>query len=80
MHAVASKSVTDDVVRARLLDEIGRTKALTTGASAAGVKVHTLPTRPKDIEDDGEFHYAVLGPAAGLGVRQAERGGGPVPR
>ena len=64
MHAVASKSVTDDVVRARLLDEIGRTKALTTGASAAGVKVHTLPTRPKDIEDDGGFHYAVLGPAA----------------
>ena len=64
MHAVASKSVTDDVVRARLLDEIGRTKALTTGASAAGVKVHTLPTRPRDIEDDGGFHYAVLGPAA----------------
>lgn len=64
MHAVASKSITEDVVRARLLDEIGRTKKLTEGASGAGVKVHTLPTRPRDIEDDGVFHYAVLGPAA----------------
>jgi hypothetical protein len=64
MHAVASKSVTEDVVKARLLDEIGKAKALTSGASAAGVKVHTLPTRPRDVEDDGAFHYAVLGPAA----------------
>ncbi|HAM45123.1 MAG TPA: hypothetical protein DCM67_08920 [Propionibacteriaceae bacterium] len=64
MHAVAAKSVTDDVVKARLLDEIGRAKALTSGASAAGVKVHTLPTRPRDVEDDGVFHFAVLGPAS----------------
>lgn len=64
MHTVASKSISDDTVKARLLDEIGRLKALTVGASAAGVKVHTLPTRPRDIEDDGAFHYAVLGPAA----------------
>lgn len=64
MHAVASKSISEDVVKARLLDEIGRLKALTIGASAAGVKVHTLPTRPRDVEDDGAFHYAVLGPAA----------------
>jgi len=64
MHAVASKSITEGVVKARLLDEIGRAKALTMGASAAGVKVHTLPTRPRDVEDDGVFHYAVLGPAA----------------
>jgi hypothetical protein len=26
--------------------------------------VHTLPQRPNDIEDDGEFHFAVLGPKA----------------
>ena len=26
--------------------------------------MHTLPTRPRDIEDDGQFHYAVLGPHA----------------
>ena len=28
------------------------------------MKVHRLPVRPADIEDDGRFHYAVLGPAA----------------
>lgn len=64
MHAVAAKSITDDIVRARLLDEIGRTKALTANASAAGVSVHTLPARPNDVKDDGTFRYAVLGPSA----------------
>lgn len=64
MHAVAAKNIPDETVRARLLDDIGKTKALTANASAAGVRVHTLPTRPKDIEDDGAFHYAVLGPSA----------------
>jgi hypothetical protein len=64
MHAVAMKTISDDIVRARLLDEIGKVKALSAGASAAGIRVHTLPTRPRDIEDDGAFHYAVLGPSA----------------
>lgn len=64
MHSVASKSISDDVVRARLHDEIGRAKKLTQGASAAGVKVHTLPDKPKDVEDDGAFRYSVLGPKA----------------
>jgi len=64
MHAVAGKNIPDDTVRARLLDDISKAKALTANASAAGVRVHTLPTRPKDIEDDGAFHYAVLGPNA----------------
>lgn len=64
MHAVAAKNIPDDTVRARLLDDISKLKALTANASAAGVRVHTLPTRPKDIEDDGAFHYAVLGPNA----------------
>lgn len=26
--------------------------------------LHTLPTKPKDIEDDGLFHYGVLLPSA----------------
>ena len=26
--------------------------------------MHTLPDSPRDIQDDGEFHYAVLGPSA----------------
>jgi hypothetical protein len=64
MHAVAVNRVADDVVRARLLDEIGKVKSLSAGASAAGVRVHTLPARPRDLEDDGQFHYAILGPSA----------------
>jgi len=64
MHAVAAGRVSDDVVRVRLLDEIGKVKSLTAGASAAGVRVHTLPVRPRDIEDDGQFHFAVLAPGA----------------
>lgn len=64
MHAVAAKNVHDDTVRGRLLDDIGKLKSLTANASAAGVHPHTLPIRPKDIEDDGAFHYAILGPGA----------------
>lgn len=64
MHGVAAKNINDDTVKARLLDDISKVKALTTNASPAGVRVHTLPTRPKDIEDDGAFHYAILGPGA----------------
>jgi len=64
MHAVASRNIPDETVRARLLDDIGKTKSLTANASAAGVRPHTLPVRPKDVEDDGAFHYAILGPGA----------------
>lgn len=64
MHSDAVQRVPDELVEARLIDEIARTKSLTAGASAAGAKVHTLPQRPNDIEDDGEFHFAVLGPKA----------------
>ena len=51
-------------VEAQLLAQIGRQSALTAGASAAGARVHNLPERPSDIRDDGDFHYAVLGPSA----------------
>lgn len=63
MHAVAVSRVSDDVVRVRWLDEIGKTKTLSAGAHAFGVRVHTLPTKPRDIEDDGLFHYGILGPS-----------------
>jgi hypothetical protein len=64
MQAVAASQISDEVVKARLIDEIQKAKTLTSGASAAGVRVHTLPTKPKDIEDDGLFHYAILPPSA----------------
>lgn len=61
MHAVAAKNIPDDTVRALLLDDISKVKTLSANASAIGVRVHTLPTKPKDIEDDGAFHFAILG-------------------
>jgi hypothetical protein len=64
MQSAAAAQIQDDVVRARLIEEIGKLKTLTSGASVSGVRVHTLPTKPKDIEDDGLFHYAVLLPSA----------------
>lgn len=65
MHADAVENrVPNDLVETKLLDEIQRAKQLTAGASAAGAKVHTLPAKPSDVEDDGEFHFVVLGPKA----------------
>lgn len=62
MHNEASRGVSPDLIEAKLMDAIGSLKSLTAGASAAGARVHNLPAKPSDIEDDGEFHYAVLGP------------------
>ncbi len=64
MQSAAAANITDELVRARLVDEIGKAKTLTSGASAAGVRVHTLPTKARDIEDDGLFHYAIMSPSA----------------
>lgn len=64
MHHDASLRITTDLVDTKLLDDISKCKILTTGASAAGAKVHSLPEKPNYIDDDGEFRYAVLGPKA----------------
>ena len=64
MHYDACQRVSAELIEASLIDEIGRLKTLTAGASAAGATVHNLPKRPNDIEDDGEFHFAILGPRA----------------
>ncbi len=53
-----------EVIEARLIDEIGKLKRLTAGGSGAGAIVHNLPKHPKDVEDDGEFHFVILGPQA----------------
>ncbi len=64
MQSAAAAHIQLDVVKARLIEEIGKLKSLTSGVSTSGVRLHTQPTRPKDIEDDGLFHYAVLLPSA----------------
>src|SRR5215813_2211799 len=64
MHHDACLRVSPELIHERLLEEIGKLRSLTTGASAAGARVHNLPERPRDIDDDGEFHFAVLGPRA----------------
>ena len=56
--------VSSELVEAKIMEAIKNQKALTSGASGAGARVHTLPERPRDIADDGDFHYAVLAPSA----------------
>jgi hypothetical protein len=65
MHDDACQNrVTDDGVEAKLLADIQQARSLTQGATAAGARVHTLPDRPRDIDNDGDFHFAILGPKA----------------
>jgi hypothetical protein len=63
-HDACTNRVTAEAVDLKLLAEVQQTKSLTQGASAAGARVHTLPERPRDIDNDGDFHFAVLGPKA----------------
>ena len=63
-HDACNMRVPDTLVKSQVIDAIEKLRELTSGASAAGARVHTLPERPQDIADDGEFHYAVLGPKA----------------
>ncbi|MCW8197073.1 ATP-binding protein [Verminephrobacter aporrectodeae subsp. tuberculatae] len=73
MHHDARQNVSATLVDEVLEKEIRGAGKLTENARGAGARVHMLPARPADIEDDGEFHYAVLGPrAAGNGKPSAE--------
>ncbi len=66
MHHDACTRISPDLIEAKLLKTIETLKSLTAGTSGDGykVKVHNLPDKPNDITDDGDFHYAVLGPKA----------------
>lgn len=66
MHDYACKHrVKKQSVDQRLEEEIRSVKKmLMDGAGAAGGMTHLLPESPKDVADDGKFHYAVLGPSA----------------
>lgn len=64
MHHDARSHISPTVLDEVLEKEIRAASKLIAGARGADVKVHMLPARPSEIEDDGEFHYAVLGPKA----------------
>jgi len=64
MHSQALSRVSPELVGMTMHDFIAKEKRLSAGATQAGVRVHNLPTRPRDVDDDGEFHYAILGPSA----------------
>ena len=64
MHHDARSHVGPTALEEVLESGIRKASKLTEGARGAGVKVHMLPTQPSEIADDGEFHYAVLGPQA----------------
>jgi len=49
------------LIAVRLDRAIREVKKLTEGATGLGVRVHQLPEKPADVEDDGKFHFAVLG-------------------
>jgi hypothetical protein len=63
VHHTACERVTERDIESRLLKEIETCRSLYSDLPA-GVKHHVLPESPRAIEDDGEFHYAVLGPDA----------------
>ena len=63
-HDACTSRVPPTLVESQIIHAIEKQKTLTSGASAAGAKVHNLPERPRDIADDSEFHYAILGPRA----------------
>jgi len=62
--------VSADLVSVKLREEIEKLKGLTAGAREAGAKVHNLPEKPSDVDDDGEFHYVLLGPKAASSANQ----------
>jgi hypothetical protein len=71
MHDDASRKVADLLVERKLMEEIGGSRLLFNASAAPAVVAHKLPESPDRIDDDGKFHYAVLGPSA------ASEGGSP---
>lgn len=63
-HDACRFRISDEMVETRLIDEIGKQKNLTTGVLGQGVKVHNLPEWPRQVDDDSEFHFVILGPRA----------------
>ena len=64
MHSQAVLRVAPDLVEMTVRDMISKERRLIAGATQAGIRVHNLPLRPADVQDDGDFHYVILGPSA----------------
>jgi hypothetical protein len=66
IHREKRRQVESDkgVIAVRVDKAIRDVKKLSEGAQALGVRIHALPEKPADIEDDAKFHFAVLGPDA----------------
>ena len=62
IHREKKSQIENDkgLIAVRLDKAIREVKRLTEGASVLGVRVHQLPEKPADIEDDGKFHFAIL--------------------
>ncbi|MBN2007579.1 MAG: ATP-binding protein, partial [Anaerolineae bacterium] len=63
-HDACENRVSPELVDATLIEAIDKLNSLTAGAKGAGARVHVMPKAPRDVDDDGEFHYAILGPEA----------------
>lgn len=61
MHNDACLRVSPELVEQQIKELVFRERRLTAGAQAAGARVHNLPDRSRDVDDDGEFHYVVIG-------------------
>ncbi len=66
MHHDACNNISNDLITTKLNEEIQNLKGkiISTAEIKSGIKFHNLPQSPRDIPDDGEFHFVLLGPAA----------------
>lgn len=64
MHYDARQHIDGTVLEEVLENQIAKAGKLWEGATGFGVKLHKLPGKPSEVEDDGEFHFAILKPKA----------------
>jgi hypothetical protein len=77
MHHEATNGLDASWIRTKMQASISTTKSLTAGVSGSGARCHSLPEGPRDVEDNGEMHFVILGPDAvsdsGKPSREAQR-------
>jgi hypothetical protein len=64
MHSQAIERVSADMIDLRVRELVSEARGLTAGTAQLGIHVHKLPQLPRNVDDDGEFRFVVLGPAA----------------